>query len=281
MATNSNGVEGMAKLNVRNLTINTKVWNEEAEETVVLLHGFTGSVATWEQVVKALPTTIRIMAIDLTGHGQTDIPLNYARYEMTEQVKDLEALFEALNVNNFTLLGYSMGGRVALSYAAQYPKRIKQLILESASPGLASEAERKTRRDADFALATKIEKNGITSFVDAWENIQLFASQKKLSEEVKNAVRKERLAQSEIGIANSLRGLGTGEQPSLWGKLSSITLPVTLITGALDEKFCLIAKTMLKSLPNAQHLVINDMGHAIHVENPVQFATIVKDIIIQ
>ncbi|KGR88806.1 esterase [Ureibacillus massiliensis 4400831 = CIP 108448 = CCUG 49529] len=266
-------------LSVRGVNVNLNVWNETFEDTLILLHGFTGSVATWEPIAALLPTDIRIIAIDLLGHGKTDAPSNPSRYLMEEQVKDLEDVFSALDLKTFSLLGYSMGGRVALSYAEAYPGRIKQLILESASPGLKTEEERLSRRKADEQLADKIEKDGLIEFVNKWENIPLFHSQKKLPSRVQNSIRIERLSQKEIGLAGSLRGMGTGAQKSLWSKLNQLKMPVYLLTGELDVKFCNIAMQMKKQLDFGEHIIIKNVGHAIHVENPTQFATIVKDIL--
>ena len=264
---------------VRGLNINLRYWNEEEKETIVLLHGFTGSVVTWENVARRIPSHYRLIAVDLIGHGLSDTPADVGLYSMEEQVEVLHELFNELQLSNFTLLGYSLGGRVALSYVAKYPDEIKHLILESASPGLKTEQERQARRNSDEKLANEILQNGLQSFVDKWENIPLFESQKKLPEEVQKKIREERLSQTEIGLANSLRGMGTGAQNSLWTSLSNISVPVTLITGSIDEKFCRIAEEMMNLLPNANHVEIREVGHAIHVENPTLFATIVKDVL--
>ncbi|SOC03512.1 2-succinyl-6-hydroxy-2,4-cyclohexadiene-1-carboxylate synthase [Ureibacillus xyleni] len=264
---------------VRGININFRRWNEMAKETIVLLHGFTGSVATWEKVARLIPENYHIVAVDLIGHGLSEAPTNLSLYSMEEQVEVLHELFKELQLSNFTLLGYSLGGRVALSYVAKYPSEIKQLILESASPGLKTEQEREARRISDEKLADEILQNGLQAFVEKWGNIPLFQSQKNLPEEERKKIREERLSQTEIGLANSLRGMGTGAQNSLWTSLSIITKPVTLITGSIDEKFCKIAHQMKELLPNADHIEIRDVGHAIHVENPTLFATIVEDVL--
>ncbi len=263
-------------LTVRGIKVNIQIWNEFASQTIVMLHGFTGTINTWEQVATFLPN-FRTVAIDLIGHGKTDAPEDVSKYTMEEQIEILDEVFTQLALKSFTLLGYSMGGRIALSYATAFLKRVNQLILESASPGLKTEEERIARKMSDEALANKIEQQGINAFVDMWENIPLFETQKVLPQDVQRAIREERLAQSEIGLANSLRGMGTGAQKELWSQLSSINLPVTLITGSLDEKFCRIAQKMIEQLPNGRHVLVENSGHAIHVENPKQFATIVED----
>lgn len=269
----------MARFVVNGVEVHVELWNEEASQTLVLLHGFTGSTKTWENVIAQLPNDIRIIAVDLIGHGQSAAPETVGPYVMDAQIELLEALFDQLQLQQFDLLGYSMGGRVALSYVVRYSDRVQRLLLESASPGLALKEEREARKLADDALAEKILQNGIASFVEKWENIPLFATQKKLPLNVQQEIREERLMQREIGLANSLRGMGTGIMPALWDKLTNVNLPVTLITGALDEKFVKLNEQMLTCFSKAKHLTIPAVGHAIHVENPTKFATIVKETI--
>ena len=268
----------MAFLHVKGINVHIEVWNETEEQTIVMLHGFTGSTKTWESVARQLPA-FRIIAIDCIGHGRTESPVDVSLYEMDNQVDVLEEVCRRLQLESFTLVGYSMGGRIALSFAVKYPGRVEKLILESSSPGLASEEERMGRRRADNLLGDKIEENGVESFVDAWEKIPLFASQKRLPENVRLGIRKERLQQNALGLANSLRGMGTGKMPPLWENLSELSMPVLLITGQLDEKFVNIAREMMVYLKKGRHLTVNDAGHAIHVENPAEFATILKETI--
>jgi 2-succinyl-6-hydroxy-2,4-cyclohexadiene-1-carboxylate synthase len=269
----------MARFVVNGYDVFVEQWHEEARETLVLLHGFTGSTKTWHKVVELLPNSIRIVAVDLMGHGQSAAPEDVNVYSMQKQVELLDQLFTQLQLKEFSLVGYSMGGRVALSYVVQYSARVKQLILESASPGLVLEKERLMRRQADEALAHTILEKGMVSFVDQWENIPLFASQKELPLALQYEIRSERLAQREIGLVNSLRGMGTGVMPPLWEELFNLKMPVTLITGDLDKKFVELNNRMQKNLPNSEHVIIPSVGHAIHVENPIKFATIVNETI--
>lgn len=270
----------MARFIIKDLEVHVEQWNEHAENTIVLLHGFTGSTQTWQKVVALLPTNIRCIAVDLIGHGKTAAPITETYYSVSFQIELLNELFRVLQLENFSLLGYSMGGRVALCYAVRYPSQLTHLILESASPGLADEQQRNIRKQADDTLAEKIMANGIESFVNQWENIPLFASQKYLPADVQKEVRQERMEQRAIGLANSLRGMGTGVMPALWGTpLTTLAMPVTLITGELDEKFIQLNNEMQKQMTNVNHMTIPAVGHAIHVENPIKFATIVKETI--
>ncbi|WP_318617675.1 2-succinyl-6-hydroxy-2,4-cyclohexadiene-1-carboxylate synthase [Sporosarcina sp. YIM B06819] len=266
---------------IRGIDIHVAMNGDDSLPTVVLLHGFTGSTVTWQEVTELFEGKFRTVAIDLTGHGKTAAPEDIARYSMTQQVEDLEALFDKLSLERFALLGYSMGGRVALAYAVQYPRRLSSLILESASPGLTTAKERANRKAADNRLADKILADGLPAFVDFWESIPLFDSQRVLSEEKKQAVRNERLSQRELGLANSLRGMGTGSQPSYWQQLHTLNLAILLITGELDTKFVNIAREMMSYFSHARHETIVHVGHAIHVENPAVFATMVEEHILK
>lgn len=263
------------KLTVGEVQYNLEIVNPENKKNIVFLHGFTGSTRTWQETAKFLPE-YRLVLVDLLGHGETNSPEQASRYSMEQQLSDLEKLFIQLELTDFALVGYSMGGRTALAYAAAYPQRIKALILESASPGLQTESERLERRQRDEKLAASILAGGIVSFVDKWQEIPLFDSQKNLPEALQHAGREERLAQQPLGLANSLIGMGTGAQASLWERLKHVALPVLLVTGSLDPKFTALAEKMLRALPNAEHGII-EAGHAIHVEKPAEFATMIEE----
>lgn len=235
---------------------------------IVLLHGFTGSGETWKNFISTSSAGFEFITIDLPGHGKTK---PHVLKTMDECIDDLHQLFKELNRSKFILVGYSMGGRTALSYAAKYPEMLAGLVLESASPGLSEESARIKRRNQDEKLAKKIEEEGIQEFVNYWENIPLFETQKRLREEIQSKIRAERLAQSVTGLANSLRGMGTGSQRSNWEQLETLSIPVLLLAGELDPKFVKINEDMKNRIPNAELKLFPDAGHAIHVEKPQAF----------
>ncbi|KMM37293.1 2-succinyl-6-hydroxy-2,4-cyclohexadiene-1-carboxylate synthase [Guptibacillus hwajinpoensis] len=240
-------------------------------EPILLLHGFTGSSSNWQPFIDKWSSSFQIIAVDLIGHGKSSKPDDPSFYSMETMSGYLKKVLDRLNVNKVHLLGYSMGGRLALSFAIQYPSLVKSLILESSSPGLPTIEERGERVRKDNALANRIKEKGISEFVQFWETIPLFASQKNLSQSVQSKVREQRLRNSEIGLANSLIGMGTGAQSSYWDHLDHLEFPVLLLTGELDKKFVSIAKQMKKSLSRADFVQINNVGHTIHVEEPQIF----------
>jgi 2-succinyl-6-hydroxy-2,4-cyclohexadiene-1-carboxylate synthase len=265
----------LMQLQVNDITINVEVAG--AGWPLLLLHGFTGSAATWAPHTLRFAPHLRTIAPDLIGHGQSDSPPDPERYRMERCVADLLALLDALHVDRADVLGYSMGGRVALHLAAAAPGRVRSLVLESSSPGIADPPERQARIAADAALANSIERDGLEAFVDRWERLPLFASQAALPAGTRARLRDQRLRNSPIGLANSLRGMGAGRQESLWQRLATLHLPALLVVGALDAKYRDIAGQMIDALPNAQMQIIPAAGHAVHLEQPELFAQIVLE----
>ncbi|MGA9286711.1 MAG: 2-succinyl-6-hydroxy-2,4-cyclohexadiene-1-carboxylate synthase [Anaerobacillus sp.] len=248
---------------------------EGVGEPLLLLHGFTGDSSSWSSFIQSWSSSFQVVAIDLIGHGKSSKPLDPSYYSMEAMSSTLKKLLDHLGLNKIHILGYSMGGRFALSFTLQYPSYVKSLILESSSPGLKTSMEREERRQRDHALAERIIEKGIVDFVEFWETIPLFASQQQLPEEVQSKTRAQRLRNSEIGLSNSLKGMGTGAQKPLWNQLNRLDIPVLLITGELDKKFISIAKQMEKAISQADFVQINDAGHTIHVEHPQIFDKIV------
>ncbi len=241
-----------------------------AGDPILFLHGFTGCGDNWQPITDPLSAHFQTFTIDLPGHGQTDSPADPARYQMETVAADLHEFITHVIQAPVHLVGYSMGGRLALYLALHYPASIRHLLLESASPGLATEVERATRRASDDQLATRILANGIPAFVEEWDNLPLFASQ---SPDIRQRLHAQRLHNNPLGLANSLRGMGTGVQPSLWDSLPNLKSPTLILNGALDAKFVSIGATMAGLIPNAHQRIFPNVGHAVHLEASTDYAT--------
>jgi 2-succinyl-6-hydroxy-2,4-cyclohexadiene-1-carboxylate synthase len=235
--------------------------------TLLLLHGFTATGRSWDGVVAALGERYRPLAPDIRGHGLAG----------GAQPVTLEAVLgdlASLDPGPVTLLGYSMGGRIALHFSLAHPQRVSRLVLIGASPGIADPAEREARRRADEALADELERQTIEQFAARWARTPVLADQPP---EVAGRANADRLRNTTAGLARALRGLGTGALPPVWDGLTELNMPVELVVGERDAKFRAIAEAMAQKLPDARIHVTPRAGHAVHLERPQAVAAVVRD----
>jgi 2-succinyl-6-hydroxy-2,4-cyclohexadiene-1-carboxylate synthase len=235
------------------------------------LHGFTGSKASWVAVRAAFRPTRRVIAVDLPGHGETVIDDGSFDYSLARTADLVAETLAALRLSYADVLGYSMGGRVALQLALAHGERVGRLVLESASAGLATAAARARRRQSDARLAAALARDGIAAFVRRWEALPLFRSLAWQPDGVRDGLRRQRLACRPAGLAASLRGMGLGVQPWLGARLGTLAIPVLLVSGEADRKFTRIAERLASRLPLGQHEVIAAAGHIPHLEQPEAF----------
>jgi 2-succinyl-6-hydroxy-2,4-cyclohexadiene-1-carboxylate synthase len=227
----------------------------------VLLHGFGQTRHCWAPLDELLAVRHEVMRVDLPGHGD-------ARH-VVAGVEDGADLAGDIG-GRAAYVGYSMGGRYALALAVRHPDLVTALVLVGASPGLADESERTHRRRRDHALAAAIEAVGIDRFVNDWLAQSMFAGLSPVAR-----FEDERRRNDPAALAESLRRAGTGAQPSLWDRLPELDVPVLLVVGQADEKYCAIAQRMAAALPSASVELVAEAGHAAHLEQPHRVAAAV------
>lgn len=257
----------------RKLTLDGRTWTvhtagEADAPTMLLLHGFTGSGRNWEELASKLRGW-QIVAPDLPGHGGTEAPAG----AMPVVAKDLVSLLDALSIDQALVIGYSMGGRLALHLAVEAPERVRGLVVIGATPGLADAEARDARLAADEALAKQIESD-FDGFVRDWEALPLFASQRAMAPESQERIREIRRSHSPDALAKALRLLGTGAQPPLQARLNGLRMPVLWVVGEYDAKFRAIAQAVQPLLPAARFAILPYAGHAVHLERPSAFKTL-------
>jgi 2-succinyl-6-hydroxy-2,4-cyclohexadiene-1-carboxylate synthase len=218
--------------------------------TLVLLHGFTGNGESFDHLGLAGARTPV-----LPGHGKAP--------EATSWEAALDRLEPSL-MDRATVCGYSMGARLALALALRNPRRIAKLVLVSGTAGLEDATERARRIADDEALAQSIERDGVPAFVKKWEQHPTLHSLKPFAKRLE----KERLSHTAGGLASALRHLGTGAQPSYWGVLERLDVPVVLLVGKDDPKFLTLARRMHALFPKSELRELSNCGHAPHLERP-------------
>lgn len=236
--------------------------------TWVFLHGFMGTGADFKQV-KPAGTCI---AVDLFGFGSgAPIVADVTLFHMEHQVASLAKLLKKISETPVNLVGYSMGGRLALGFTLKYPSLVAHLILEGATAGIADEEARHARVVADRQKAIRIEMDGMEAFVKSWEELPMFVSQKLLPIEQQQFMHQQRINHQATNVANSLRYMGTGAQPDYWSQLDQIQVSTTLLVGENDHKFQAIAEKLVNLIPNGHLQIIPGVGHNIHFEAPIKF----------
>lgn len=246
---------------------------------ILLLHGFMGNINEFDEAIKILTEDFSYFTLDLPGHGKTQVLGSDEYYTIQPTAQAIINLLDELKIDKCYLIGYSMGGRLALYLTLHFPERFIKVVLESASPGLATEAERleRVRRDAQIAkkLSRSIIQTDFAAFLSNWYNQSIFGS-------IKNHPEYDRMIESRLQnnpqeLDKSLRFMGTGCQPSLWKKLQENKIPLLLLVGEYDEKFISINTEMAQICKFAQLKIINNAGHNIHFENTLAFVENIKD----
>jgi 2-succinyl-6-hydroxy-2,4-cyclohexadiene-1-carboxylate synthase len=239
----------------------------DAPDPLVLLHGFAGTGALWDPVRAALaagsagpgPRSGReVHTPDLRGHGARSAvrPVSFAGC-VADVLADAPP--------RFVLGGYSLGGRIALHVALAAPERVSALVLVASTAGLPDPGERQARRRADTALALRLQRDGLEAFAVEWTTQPLFAADPP---HARVAQRADIARCTAEGLAAALRGLGTGEMPSLWGRLPELRMPVQVVVGERDAKFRAIGERLLAALPEATMTVVPGAGHGLPREAP-------------
>ncbi len=234
---------------------------------LVLLHGFLGRGADWGPVRRRLPEAWDVAAPDLPGHGAAT-GLDADAYTMDGAA----ARVVAERDGPVDLVGYSLGGRLALHVAVTQPQAVRRLVLVSASPGLRTERERAERRVLDAARAAEIAAD-FPAFVDRWYRLPLF----DLPDDLRQRLVADRIAHNDPAeLGRSLDGMGTGAQPSRWDAVAGISAPTLAVAGARDPKFVRLAGEMAAS-GRVEIAVVPDAAHLLPAEAPDALAHLLTD----
>jgi len=242
-------------------------------QKMICLHGFAENLTTWEYIRFE---DYQMILVDLIGHGKSDKPYSIHPYRLPAMVRHVHMLVQHMDLQKYAMLGYSMGGRIALAYALAYSQEIDLLILESASYGECGLVNRIRRRRNDQQLARSIREKGIEWFNRYWSGLDIFASQMKLSEDVRDEIGKRRSLNAPHALANTLLGSGQGMFPCLIKKIGELAMPVLYINGEYDTKYRQMGRKFKQLNPGIVQTTIPGVGHNTHIEDPQAFSEAIK-----
>lgn len=236
---------------------------------LLFLHGFLGSHADFLHLLPTLSKHFYCVTVDLPGHGKTETKLG--DYTFSRTAEAIVDLLDYLNIRKTHVLGYSLGGRIALYLACEFGDRIADLIIESVSPGLKTAAERKQRQQQDDITALELLKTPLLDFLDKWYSNPLFADLKQHPKLFADMVQR-RLQNRPEELARALCGLSLGRQPPLWEHVSTSRSPLLILVGVLDPKFVSIGTELFEycqtNNKQATLSVFERCGHNIHLIAP-------------
>ena len=231
---------------------------------VTCVPGFSQHGDSWDELRSLVPGERRWLTPDVT------------RATLAEAEAELLALWEREDVERTDLVGYSQGGRIALSVAANHPERVRTLATIAAHAGFES-AQRARRREEDQALAARIEREGIDWFAAYWAALPLFAGLARRGPSFLERLDAGRRRNDPALLAAQLRGMGAGATEPFWDRLSRVDAPALVMAGAEDERYVAYAGRLARALPRARVAIVPNAGHAAHLERPAAVAALLAD----
>ena len=237
---------------------------------IVFLHGFMGSTADWQSVRAPLASEQRCIFVDLPGHGESVDVLDETTMTLPVVADTVVEALDRRGVGTMSVVGYSMGGRVALTLALRHPDRVDRLVLESASPGISSPDDREARADLDDRRAARIRREGLAAFLDDWYRAPLFETFRH-HPQFDDALERRRRGDAER-LAQVIADMSPGRQPDLWPRLEEVTSETLLIAGADDPKYPAIVRRAGDTIPDSHVVIAEDCGHNVHLERPDWYA---------
>ena len=240
----------------------------------LFIHGFTGSSKSWSSIRSKLTTST--ISVDIPGHGKSIFNDLGDTYFFKDFSNELYISLLQMKIKKVNLCGYSLGGRLAITFAAKYPEMISSLLLESTSLGIEDRTDREIRYKKDLGMADSIKEN-LVEFSKNWSINKLFEHQSSRNEIEFNNQKIIRESHNKQQLANSLKTFSVGNMPFLRNQFQKFSFPIIIVNGKDDIKYIKEGRDMLKLNNHAKQYIINKASHNVHLENEESFIEILSD----
>ena len=253
-------------LTIAGLRLHVRDTGPRTAPSVILLHGLGSSLHTWEPWAQALSLRMRVIRFDLPGFGLTG-PDPTGDYSDARAMTVLAALMDSLSISHASLVGNSLGGKLAWQFAATYPDRVDKLVLISpdgfASPGF------EYGRPAEVPLIARLLPYTMPTWMLRMNLAPAYGDKSRLTDDVVARYRDMMLAP---GVRRAL--LARTAQVRLEPPeplLRQIKAPTLLIWGERDALIPLSnAQDYLKAIPNSRLIAFPGLGHVPQEEAPAR-----------
>jgi pimeloyl-ACP methyl ester carboxylesterase len=261
---------------VNGLTLHYLDWGPPEAPPVVLLHGITGHARVWDHLAERLVPGRRVLALDQRGHGDSDAAPD-DDYRVATMADDLAAFADGLRLGRFALLGHSMGGRIAIQYAAAHAGRLERLIIVDIGPDIALAGLQRVR-DMMAQSPERIESEEWA--VEYIRRANPLQDVELLRQRVRHGLKRQPDGELTWKYAKGLRDMmraGRRDAVDLWEPLPRIPCPTLVVRGAESDILTPeVAKTMTERLPDGRLLEIPGAGHTVPADRPEDFVRHVR-----
>lgn len=277
-----------------------QLWGNPELPPVVLLHGFMQSSTSWDSIARSLTNRFCVYVLDFIGHGLTEKSKKAARYTYEDMAASVDYFLREVvcaqekrgrekrvhtrrdltnrsqtkhtQIKRAHVIGYSMGGRIALRLLQTSSDLLASVVLESCNLGCATQAERTEAAQRNQDWVDRIQHDGMEAFVNYWETLPMFATQKELGWD--KLLHVSRAANNPTSMVLCLQGSGKQAMPLTEVTLEAVRaqrkkgLSMLYIYGDKDAKSAAVAATL-----ESEGVLVSAIpaGHNVHLEAPMLY----------
>ena len=243
---------------------------------LIFVHGLLGAPSSWDATRAYLCGPRSDHAVMLCGHGNPAIPLLPPNTFLQVVAQLAQTLIQLPMPPPFHLVGYSLGARLSLALAWHHPHLVRAATLIGVHPGLRTHLERCARRQSDATWLHLLGHAPFSEFIRRWAGQPLFASQSQAPAHLRVAQQRVRESHCATSLAPMFAATALATMPDFWPTLAPLSksIPLHLIAGANDGKFCAILAAIQQCAPAARTTILPACGHNPLLEAPAALAAL-------